>query len=94
MERSVKDRSLLELFCQAFCKIVEKHIKYIVVSGYVAIASGRVRGTEDIDMIVPRISLPVFSKLHDDLVKNNFVCVQSSSPSEIKNLIRKLRLSE
>lgn len=83
MERSIKDKSILDQFCQEFCKIVKKHTKYIIVSGYVAIASGRVRGTEDIDMIIPRISLPVFSELHDDLSQNNFACVQSSLPSEI-----------
>ncbi len=83
MERAIHDKSLLDKFCQEFCKIVEKHTAYIVVSGYLAIASGRVRGTEDIDMIIPRITFAIFSKLHDDLYKHNFVCVQSASATEV-----------
>ena len=52
MEREIRDRNILDTFCTEFCDIVEKHCKYIIVSGFVAIASGRTRGTEDIDMII------------------------------------------
>ncbi len=83
MERAIKDKSLLDKFCLEFCKIVEKHTPYIIVSGFLAIASGRVRGTEDIDMIIPRVTQTIFSKLHDDLAKHNFVCVQSAASLEI-----------
>ncbi len=51
MEREVSDRNILDKFTEEFCSIIEKHCQYIVVSGFVAIASGRTRGTEDIDMI-------------------------------------------
>ena len=80
MDRSVKDKSILDEFCLAFCKIIEKYTEYIVVSGYLAIASGRVRGTEDIDMIIPRITKKIFFEIHKDLLKNNFVCIQSDDP--------------
>ncbi len=83
MDRSVKDRSILDEFCLAFCKIIEKHTEYIVVSEYLAIASGRVRGTEDIDMIIPRITKKIFFEIHEDLSKNNFVCIQSDDPETI-----------
>ena len=45
MNRSVDDKNILNDFCIKFCRIVEKHAKYIIVSGFVAIASGRVRGS-------------------------------------------------
>ena len=41
MERGIKERNILDEFAMKFCKIVEKHVKYIVVSGFVAIAHGR-----------------------------------------------------
>ena len=83
MERSVKDKNVLDEFCRKFCKIVEKHCPYIVVSGFIAISSGRTRGTEDIDMIIPRISKEKFKELHKDLFKDGFFCIQSESAETI-----------
>ena len=83
--REVDDRSILDRFCEDFCKVVERHTKYIIVSGFVAIAAGRVRGTEDIDMIIPKITETVFIALHNDLEKNGFVCVQSDNPKDVYN---------
>ncbi|MBI3623360.1 hypothetical protein HY212_04765 [Candidatus Pacearchaeota archaeon] len=68
---------------QDFCRIVEKHVKYIVCSGFVAIAHGRTRGTEDIDMIIEKTSKKIFIELHNDLRKNGFACIQSDNPDEI-----------
>ncbi len=83
MERRVKDRNILDDFCIKFCKIVETHTPYIIVSGFVAISSGRTRGTEDIDMIIPRMSKQEFIKLHLELVKKGFSCMQSDDPAEV-----------
>jgi len=77
MDREIKDLNVLNQFCVDFCKIVEKHCKYIIVSGFIAIASGRTRGTEDIDMIIEKINFKKFSELFEDLKKNHFVCMQS-----------------
>jgi hypothetical protein len=77
--RGVEDRNILDKFCEQFCKIVEKHTKYIIVSGFVAISSGRTRATEDIDMIIKELDITSFTKLHKELVKEGFVCVQSDS---------------
>lgn len=81
----VKDRNILDKFCTDFCKIVEKHCKYAVVSGFVAISSGRTRGTEDIDIILEKISLGIFGELHKDLVQNEFECIQTDNYKEMYN---------
>ncbi len=81
--RSLSDLNILSKFCVDFCKVVSKHAEYIVVSGFVAIASGRTRGTEDIDMIIERLDKAKFVKLHDELVKNGFVCMQSDDEETI-----------
>jgi hypothetical protein len=62
MERQISDRNVLDRFALNFCGIVDKHSKYIVVSGFVAIAHGRTRSTEDIDMIIERLSFDRFMK--------------------------------
>lgn len=87
MERSVKDINILNKFCEDFCKIVEKHCKYIIVSGFVAIASGRTRGTEDIDMITEKINLKKFKELFLELIDNNFECIQTKSAEEAYNYL-------
>ena len=83
MKRGIDDRNILEKFAQQFCDIVDKYCKYIVVSGFVAIASGRTRATEDIDMIVEKIPFEKFKALHDDLDNAGFHCLQSTKVQDI-----------
>jgi len=82
-DRNVKDKTILDEFVEDFVKIVENHCKYIIVSGFVAIAHGRSRGTEDIDMIIEKINKNKFVALHNDLIAGGFCCVQSDNPNEI-----------
>ncbi len=78
IDRMTRDKNILEKFLLDFAKVIEKQgVKYIVVSGFVAIAHGRIRGTEDIDMIIERIGKKRFVELHNDLVKAGFECMQS-----------------
>ncbi|MBS3077256.1 hypothetical protein J4233_03200 [Candidatus Pacearchaeota archaeon] len=83
MERGVSDRSVLDAFAEDFCKVAEKHVKYIVVSGYVAISHGRFRTTEDIDMIIEKISFDKFEAFHNALDKAGFHCMQSTKAKDI-----------
>ena len=82
-KRRVDNRTILDKFVEDFCEIVDKHCRYIICSGFVAIAHGRARGTEDIDMIIEKIDYSKFLKLHKELIKNNFICIQSDSPEKI-----------
>ncbi len=88
MERAICDTNILKEFVLAFTNVLEKHTPYIIVSGFVAIASGRTRGTEDIDMIIPPISESKFAKLHEELIVSHFVCMQSSDPVEIYEYLK------
>jgi len=83
MKREISDRNILDKFVLDFCRVIEKHTDYIIVSGFVAIASGRTRGTEDIDMIIPRTNFEKFGEIHNELIKNNFICMQSDNSKEI-----------
>jgi len=81
--RAVKERSILDEFCTSFCRIVEKHTPYIIVSGFVAISTGRTRGTEDIDMIIKPMDRIRFRSMHKDLITSGFECMQSADPDMI-----------
>ncbi|HLD55518.1 MAG TPA: hypothetical protein VJB35_04630 [Candidatus Nanoarchaeia archaeon] len=87
MKREISDRTILDEFTEDFCEIVEKHCKYFICSGFSAIASGRSRGTEDIDMIIEKLNPQKFIKLHNALVKAGFECIQSHEALEIFNYL-------
>ncbi len=78
--RLVHDRNVLDAFCLDFCRVLERHAKYIIVSGFLAISSGRTRGTEDIDVILERLDEEKFKRLDKDLVKSGFECIQGEKP--------------
>ena len=82
-QRAIGDRTILDDFVESFCKVIDKYIKYMICSGFVAISHGRTRGTEDIDMIIEKIPKSKFIEMHKALIKNNFVCIQSDNPEEI-----------
>jgi len=83
MSREVKERTILDTFAEDFVDVVRKHAKYIIVSGFVAIAHGRSRGTEDVDIIIERIEKETFIKMHNDLLLAGFECMQSEYPELI-----------
>ena len=85
MNRKIDDRTILDEFAEKFCKIIGKYAKYIICSGFVAIANGRTRATEDIDMIMEKIPAEKFIIVHKDLIKNGFICMQSDNPKNIYN---------
>lgn len=88
MERAVDDVNILTEFCEQFCGLVEQCCKYIVVSGFVAIASGRTRGTEDIDMVIEKLDAEKFSRLYASIFSEGFVCMQSSDANEIYSYLK------
>lgn len=81
--------NILDEFAIKFSKIIEKYTEYIIVSGFVAISSGRTRATEDIDMIIKPMDKITFKKLHHELTKNNFTCIQSKSSDSIYDYLSK-----
>jgi hypothetical protein len=59
-----------------FVKILDRNrIKYVLVSGYVSILFGRSRSSEDVDIIVKKITKRKFSSLLKDLSKRGFECI-------------------
>ncbi len=78
------DRELSDLdeFVIKFIKILDRNkINYVLVSGYIAILFGRSRETEDIDIILEKVSFEKFVTLWDDIQKE-FECLNTSSAKE------------
>ena len=81
----------LDIFLRDFIKILKKqHCDYLVVSGFVSISTGRTRGTEDIDVLVPKLAREKFSELFNDLAKNDFWCYQADTVNEAFRYIDKM----
>jgi hypothetical protein len=68
-----KTITALDKFVIGFVRLLEEHnIKYVIVSGYVAILFGRARGTEDIDILVERIDEPKFLSFYNSALENGY----------------------
>jgi hypothetical protein len=74
-----KELTKLDKFVITFTDILKKNkIKYVIVSGYVAILFGRSRHTEDIDIIIEKIPFSRFNILWNEL-SNKFECINTSN---------------
>jgi hypothetical protein len=69
---SEKQITLLDRFVLDFIQVLEPQTPYVIVSGYVAILFGRSRGTEDVDILVPRLEKAAFVALHDALLHGGY----------------------
>jgi len=78
----------LDKLALSFVKILEKHVEYVIISGYVSILLGRTRTTEDIDIFIKKISFEKFSKLYDDLEREGFWCINAEKAEEIYSYLR------
>ncbi|MBU3923530.1 MAG: hypothetical protein KJ592_01290 [Nanoarchaeota archaeon] len=75
MDREISDKNILNKFTEGFCDVVDRYARYVVVSGFVAISHGRSRGTEDVDIMIERLSFSKFREMHNALVEAGFECV-------------------
>ena len=89
------DRELSELdqIVLKFVNILQKHVRYVLVSGYVAILFGRSRGTEDVDFIIEKLSKDKFFKLYHELLENGFWSISVDDPQELFALLSEEKLA-
>ncbi len=78
-----RELSDLDRFAIEFITILEKHTSYVIISGYVSILLGRSRASEDIDIIIPKLSFPTLKKLVQDLKENDFYCINEEKIQDI-----------
>ncbi|MEA3378641.1 MAG: nucleotidyltransferase [Nanoarchaeota archaeon] len=80
-----KELSNLDKFVKKFVEVLDKNgIKYVIVSGYVAIFFGRSRHTEDVDLFIEKIDFEKFKQLWKDLSKE-FECLNTDDVNDAYN---------
>ena len=90
-ERKIKlDKPINELdaFVLHFIRIVEKHVDYVIISGYVAILLGRSRATEDVDLFIKPLEKEKFIILYHKLKETGFWCLNAESDDEIYSYLK------
>ncbi len=80
--------SELDKFAIEFLTLLEKHVEYVVISGYVSILLGRTRSTEDIDVFIKPIQKNTFSELYNELQEKNFWCLNAESEEELWSFLQ------
>lgn len=85
-----RDLTELDLFVKKYLDILKKHTNYLIVSGFVSICTGRTRGTEDIDILIPIMEKEKFVTLFKELDKNNFWCYQGDDSENVYSYIKNL----
>ena len=65
---------------------------YVVVSGYVSILFGRSRATEDIDLLIPKMSFLDFERLWKKLNEENFECLNTSKVKEAYKMLEEFAI--
>ncbi|MDP6157052.1 MAG: hypothetical protein QGH39_00745 [Candidatus Thermoplasmatota archaeon] len=77
-----KELTIYDTLALEFGEILQRNeIKYVFVSGYIAILFGRSRISEDIDVLVEKISFDRFLSLWESL-QNRYYCHNTSSPKD------------
>ncbi len=85
-----RELTSLDLFLRDFLDILKKHSDYLVVSGFVSISTGRTRGTEDIDILVPILDKEDFEKLFKNLQEKGFWCYQGDTIAEVYPYLKEM----
>lgn len=86
---SIKNKvvSKLDIFVIDFINVLKKYVDYVVVSGYVSILFGRSRGTEDVDILIKKIDIDTFIKLHKELIEKNYWFLNAENPIELYGML-------
>lgn len=82
-----RELTTLDRFVQDFLSIFTKYGDYLIVSGFVSICTGRPRGTEDVDILVPALKKEIFAQFFVDLLANEFWCYQGDTAEAVYSYI-------
>ena len=80
-----RELSLLDRFVLSFTEYLEKNnIKYVIISGYVAILFGRSRMSEDVDIFIENITFEKFLKFWSG-IEQSYECLNTGNSYEAYN---------
>ncbi|GAB6135852.1 hypothetical protein [Thermococcus prieurii] len=75
MEKAIvinREVSELDKFVFDVIDVLERHVRYVIVSGYVTILFGRSRGTEDVDFVIGPLPKEKFISMCESAQKAGF----------------------
>jgi hypothetical protein len=80
-----RELSLLDSFVLSFTEhLAKNNIKYVIISGYVAILFGRSRMSEDVDIFIENISFEKFLKFWSG-IEQSYECLNTGNSYEAYN---------
>jgi hypothetical protein len=80
-----REEFAIDRFTRKFVSRLDRlGIRYVLISGYVAIAFGRSRNTEDVDLFVEKVPLKKFELLWGSLM-DEFECINAKTPAVAYN---------
>ncbi len=81
-----KELTILDRLVLAFTSKI--NVKYVIVSGYVAILFGRSRSTEDVDIFIEELGRQDFAKFYNRIVKDGrFYCLNAESSKDAYEML-------
>ena len=86
-EIHMKNKVITELDKFVFDFVNLLGIRYVIVSGYVAILFGRSRGTEDVDILIEPIAQSKFLELYEKVEKEDFYFMNSTNPDTVYEML-------
>ncbi len=93
-----RELSNLDELVLRFCAILHRlNIKYVIISGYIAILFGRARNTIDVDLFIEKMSEEKMNVFWVELEKEGFECINAFSPADAIESLNEnvaIRLSE
>lgn len=92
-----KELNLIDKFVISFVKLLRKFTDYVIVSGYVSILLGRNRGTDDIDIIIPKIKKEEFMGFYNGIKEKGYWVLNSDDFEDIYELLNEghgIRIAE
>jgi hypothetical protein len=81
--------TLLDQFVLDFIRVLEPKSPYVIVSGYIAILFGRSRGTEDVDILIPRLTKECFGELYTALSEGGFEFLNAEDANGLYDMLLK-----
>ena len=75
---------------KSFLDVLKKHSGFLIVSGFVSISTGRTRGTEDVDVLIPLLEYEKFKEFFDDINKHGFWCYQGNDAKEVYSYLQEM----
>jgi predicted nucleotidyltransferase len=78
-----RELSNLDELVLRFCDILHRlNIRYVIISGYIAILFGRARNTIDVDLFIEKIDEKRMKEWWGELEKNGFECIIPNTPED------------